>query len=478
MKRSYITLSLIFLPLYFLAQFSYFNKLINLGYDDHYLPINIEIEQDTLYTTYLSTCNNKTACTVIIKINVNTGELIDTVLINNIINYYSNPLLVEKDRIILGINDILNGYKSIGVLFADKKLENINKKFFLRQNRRSFKGIGLFRFKSNYYVYGGLKETGYREVFGYIVKMDSTLNEVEDVWIYRQYGNIYDLQPTGDGKSLVFVVTPEGVGAHGNRIDDPVLVTISPEDGRVKDTIYPSLYTGSPPIVAMLATKEGKYIFQWARSGSREESYFGNFRCIDPVTHNKEWEIDMSFIEDPNDAYGSTVRSYTQARNGDIIATGEVINGVYESPARIGFIIRFSNTGKLKFYKQFFFKPTYYQQHNFNILQALFKDIEELPNGDLVVSGNLTQNYKPPIWVEHGLLFRVDSNGCYEGNCSDTIFITQQRTRNNLFLPGTRWYYDIVDIAIGLMRVDSYEVKDLVFDNYSEEYYDMGGWYM
>ena len=54
----------------------------------------------------------------------------------------------------------------------------------------------------------------------------------------------------------------------------------------------------------------------------------------------------------------------------------------------------------------------------------------------------------------------------------------QQRTRNNLFLPGTRWYYDNVDIAIGLMRVDSYEVKDLVFDNYSEEYYDMGGWYM
>ncbi len=62
---------------------------------------------------------------------------------------------------------------------------------------------------------------------------------------------------------------------------------------------------------------------------------------------------------------------------------------------------------------------------------------------------------------------------------ADTFLIKLERNRNNLFRPGTKWYYDDVDNFTVRMLVDTYEIKKITtIDNAQKEVYDMGGWYM
>lgn len=104
-----------------------------------------------------------------------------------------------------------------------------------------------------------------------------------------------------------------------------------------------------------------------------------------------------------------------QTKNGDIIGVGKY--KIYKSPLKQrAWIFKYSADGELLWQKM-------YEDKNFNVSYSRFSDIMEAPNGDIVCTGQMSDDDAWGGDADYTWVLRVDSDGCFESGCGveDTV---------------------------------------------------------
>jgi Secretion system C-terminal sorting domain len=99
-------------------------------------------------------------------------------------------------------------------------------------------------------------------------------------------------------------------------------------------------------------------------------------------------------------------------KNGELFTCGSTYTGNGASLQTFGFLQKHDPTGKLLWIK-------YYKLQNPTKLQT-FESFDFLDNGNIIVMGQLERN---TIW--HVWLLTLDNNGCFNGDCKETILIPE-----------------------------------------------------
>ena len=103
------------------------------------------------------------------------------------------------------------------------------------------------------------------------------------------------------------------------------------------------------------------------------------------------------------------IKMMEMTSEGDIIGTG-VYNNYYFPPRTWAWIFKYSKDGELLWEK-------IYEDQNINENYSKFYDIMEAPNGDIVCTGQMTDD---DVWggnADYTWVLRVDSDGCFEPGC-------------------------------------------------------------
>lgn len=296
-----------------------------------------------------------------------------------------------------------------------------------------------------------------------------------------------DLQSTPDG-NLAFILyfgPPPGIGP------DPIIKIIKINtDGEVLDSFQFNDIKGHGN--RLLVSKENSYYFSSVDHPTKGLDFksTGRINKLNSTMDKLEWNLIL-----PNnpltDGRRYDIEDYIEAKNGDIVAIGRVIEnsdskvlGGDLSSTWNGFILRLNSEGKiiwLRIYRmpQEILDISIYGQFR----ESSLNKIIELESGDFVASGDvyytsLQNSVIDPIKIEtqHLWLIRVNPSGCLDGYPCDTIIrirpSEQAKTPN--YNIGTQWTFE-TDYYIGgghsEIKHTTIKITDTVITNGKKIYY-------
>ncbi len=463
------------------------NAPYNIPNDMKVLGNKIVIGSTTLcdYITEYSDCSKLTIFNLDgFKLNANVIDSFSISSRNECISFLDSNLIVSGNMYPVS--------NTCDILTYDMDLNIISKTKLIGPSDMYYTNYGLLIEDEIMYINGILlPRNGSKAITeARVVKMK--LNTKEILWEKSfTLGNFNlecnDLQFTPDG-NLAFILyfsPPAGIGPN------PAfkILKINP-NGEVLDSFQ--YFDFKEHGNRLLVSKENSYYFSSVDHpiNGWDWKTTGRINKLNGTMDNLDWNIFL-----PNnpltDGRRYSIQDYIEAKNGDIIAVGRVIEnsdskvlGGDISSTYNGFIVRVNSKGNivwLRIYRmpQELLNVSIYGQFR----ESSLNKIIELDSGDFIACGdvyynNLQNSVIDPTKIEmdHLWLIRVNASGCLDGYPCDTIIrirpSVQAKTPN--YNIGTQWTFE-TDYYIGGGHSDikhtTFKITDTVNTNGKKIYY-------
>jgi len=460
MEKFFFTLLYILVSSYGFTQ-SY-SRLINHGFDNQHLVKDCQVFGDSMICVFNHICNNEFDCYTINTFDLNNGRLtefqkIDSVLIGN-----TDVLIVQDDQIIVSCHDPRNSFNKILINRLSFEQNNVETHIFLENDTIRFINEGILEHNGAYFVWGEGRNLNTNEPLGHLVKLDSTLSNVLNVWYFNRgsdQNHLTNLQVQPDG-NLTFIIKSSGQSGLSNVEDSLHLIKVDTIGSIVNEI---SIEEGIRNINRnFLTLKNGNYVIM-----NFIETVYGQLQCIDSKNGNVLWRWEFP-KGNFNEFNKYQVLDYKEANNGDIIICGviqEVLDNIWDKSMLTAFAARLSDSGELMWFRRFLVpnetNPLEEGPYHFGTLKRILlrKD------NSLCFVGESKQFNDSIPDMQYAWVLALDENDCYKGNCSDTIVIEKRLSSRHKFEIGAKWTYERTCEIPNRVDFVTYEVTDTLTIN-------------
>ncbi len=471
------------LPFVIIAQPATFGKILNLegSYQGVGSYMLLENENVLMHSGHFCRDGTETIdCIGISEIDFN-GNLQSTTYITNQNFLFGSIGLLEEDTLLLLTRDDVNTSHNITIANFDLNAKTFQAEKLSIDNNKRYLSEGIQQLNNSYIIHGHYDDlTSGGRIKGFVKRFNQDFSEEISSWTFGQNEilSIGDLR-VSNNQDLVFSFSERKVGAGGP--EHPVKIIKIDSIGQV--------------------LKEYKLEKGDARTGTlinieldnQDDVYFNYddvpFHKITKLNANLDsvlWDIRLPTEYYPLDL-GYTVSELMIAQNGDLVVTGSV-NYIHEEITRVNstFVTRIdSANGNIKWLKIFTHEVTEPNLFGLSYADSYVHDVIELPNGNLLGVGQLTQaTIELNGILQEIFLYSISADGCIDGfDCNkdvyvlnagesvdiftntqdllplDGISIYPNPVQDNLYLESTEqgWHYQILNLQGQQMLQGEYQ---------------------
>ncbi len=440
-----------FIPILSYSQEYYSKTYLFDEYSTALVVRDFVIEEDTIITCTGLTCfNGDSICTGIVKIN-QSGDIIDT-LIFPFTSGNQQSMIVEEDRYIFSGRNPFNNQVTLENSIVDRNNGLVEIRSKPQSLHTRVLNEGIIGVGQKYFSFGdatNISDPSCAEA--YIIKWNNSLDSVENHMIVSENAkesHVFDLQESSDGH-LVYMNYVE----FHNVIEDYdyhfFIKKMDINGGDIRQFYHgESDYRGHFP--CLLAHSNNKYYFSSTTStGEFEGKLYNMIHCVDSNLEHFEWSVDLPHFD--SDTKRDWVQYYvadiTEARNGDLLICGDMIDTDTINDQRIGYETAFmmrmdSQTGEVDWTRRLFYnkqeRETRLDSEPFRI--AWLSKIKEDEHGNIIAMGQQLRGYDT-ISYNDLLLVKLDADGCFgneDEDCQEYVFVNNEEVpiisdRNNLY---------------------------------------------
>ena len=471
------------LPLVLIAQPATFGKILNLEGSYQGVGSYVLLDNETVHIYSGHFCKNGTEtidCIGISQIDFN-GNLLNTAYITNQNFLFGSIGLLEKDTLLLLTRDDISSLNNITIADFELNTNTFQTEKLSIDNNKRYLPEGIQKLNNSYIVHGHYDDlTPGVRIKGFVKRFNQNFSEEISSWTFgeNEFLNVNDLRITSN-EGMVFSFYEENVGPGGP--EHPVKIIMIDTIGQIIKEY--KLENGSAAVntrINIELDNQDDLYFNY------DAAFFHKITKLNAKLDSVIWDIRL-----PTDYYpldlGYTVSELMIAQNGDLVVTGSV-DYIHEEITRVNstFVTRIdSANGNIKWLKIFTHEITEPNLFGLSYADSYIHDVIELPNGNLLGVGQLTQaTIELNGILQEIFLYSISADGCIEGfDCNkdvyvlnagesvdiftntqdllplDEISIYPNPVQDKLYLEATEqnWHYQILNLQGQLILQGQYE---------------------